>query len=1057
MTGNQEDAPAPGGIPFPVSNWERYQFVSHLGTGGMGDVFKAIDIRLRREVALKFLRWENPELRLRFMREAQAQARLRHPYICEIYEVGQVDDHSYIAMQYIAGQSLAELKQSLTTREYVEILRKVAEALDSAHAAGLIHRDIKPANIMVEKRGSGELHPYIMDFGLVRNIESVAAFGEQPTRGLTMTGIAIGTPAYMSPEQAQGEIHSLDGRTDVYSIGATLYEMVSGKTPFDSENVVDILMKLLNDEPAAPLRKLRPETAADLETIVARCLEKEASRRYPSARELAEDLGRFLRGEPILATAESRISRVVRRARKQKRLLAASALLNVVLAVAIILGYMQWAGHRQSEFAVEFEQQVQWINQTMTDAWTAPLHDIRPEEDAARRRLSAMDARLPGLGRLGTGPACAAIGRGYLVLKDYEKAHVYLKRAVDSGYRPPEVLFSLGQTLGALYQEKLLALGEKRNDANYSRQAETLGRQFRDPSLVLLRQTRSLRAESPEYLEGLILYYEGRFSDSLDRAKLAYRKTPWLYRAKELEGRVLTAEGNQYREQGKIEQAESSYAAARKAYLEALKKGSSDPSLYHELCSLYAESIALQIYQTAGSMDAAFGEGIGACDNALKAQPDSSAAYATECELYSRLADHQLVRGEDPQPALLRAIEKGKRAVELDAGYAAAYAALGGAYDLKAFADMERGLDPRPLLDQAVSCFEKALQLNPKGESTSLDSSNAYLTRAQYELQSGLDPTRSIEHAVRGYEQAIALMPDDAFARNNLGEALLVQASFLQASGKSAETAIQGAIECYRKAIAINPKIAYLYNNLGNAYTYKARSESDQDRSPADSVSLAVTNYQTMIRMITDDPLPYKGTGTCLWVLADFEIRHNADPGDALARAEAALRTALEKDADDVETHVALARVQLLSARTAAPARRQPTENALRGARAELDAASRINPGNREMLLTSAQLQSVLGEQRAKEGKLQQARDALDRGREYLVLARKQGRMAEAGAVDGVLLYQRAMLEPTTGGKRRRLELLRLAHDSLQSALEANPYLKVRYGSYLEKTAAELR
>jgi len=274
----------------------------------MGEVYKAWDKGLQRYVALKYLRFDDPELVERLFREARAQARIDHPGVCEVYEVGEEDGRPFIAMQYVEGPQLDEAARDMTLEQKVLIIKQVAEAVSAAHAAGLIHRDLKPANIKIEETDDGRLRPYVLDFGIAR---------EQEVSGLTITGQILGTPGYLSPEQARGDTAALDRRTDVFSLGVILYELLGGRSPFAGDSDAEVLVNLLEGEPL-PLRRAAPNVPRDLETVVMTCLEDRRDRRYQSARELAGDLGRFLDGEPIQARPISLISRFVRRSRRTK-------------------------------------------------------------------------------------------------------------------------------------------------------------------------------------------------------------------------------------------------------------------------------------------------------------------------------------------------------------------------------------------------------------------------------------------------------------------------------------------------------------------------------------------------------------------------------------------------------------------------------------------------------------------------------------------------------------------------------------------------------------------
>lgn len=245
---------------FSRSN--RYRLGAVLGSGGMGNVYKAHDLRLSRTVAIKLLRsdrlaTDNGQNQRRFEREARAQARIEHPHVCKIYEVGTMAEQPYIAMQFILGASLGELCQFMTREDKARIAAQVAEALHAAHQQGVIHRDLKPSNIMIEQLEDGRYWPYLMDFGLAREVEGAI---HSSTAGV------VGTPAYMAPEQARGETQHLDRRTDVYGLGATLYSVLCGRPPF-SGNSTEVLLDVISTEPSPP-RSFDKTMPRDLETIV---------------------------------------------------------------------------------------------------------------------------------------------------------------------------------------------------------------------------------------------------------------------------------------------------------------------------------------------------------------------------------------------------------------------------------------------------------------------------------------------------------------------------------------------------------------------------------------------------------------------------------------------------------------------------------------------------------------------------------------------------------------------------------------------------------------------
>jgi len=315
-------------IPESDRSFGDYELLGRVARGGMGVIYKARQICLNRIVAVKMML---PGLLVseaeasRFQNEAEVIANLRHPNIVAVHEVGAHDGQRYFSMDYVEGQSLAAVVRDhpLPARTAGRYVKVIAEAIHYAHQQGILHRDLKPSNVLLDKAGN----PRITDFGLAKRLASDSR--------LTTTGTVLGTPSYMPPEQADGKSRRLGPASDVYSIGAILYELLTGRPPFQAATPLDTILLVINTEPIAP-RMLNPKLSRDLETICLKCLEKDPRWRYQSAQDLADDLDRYLKREPIKARRINLLNRGWRWCRRNPwQTTAAAALILATLMASL--------------------------------------------------------------------------------------------------------------------------------------------------------------------------------------------------------------------------------------------------------------------------------------------------------------------------------------------------------------------------------------------------------------------------------------------------------------------------------------------------------------------------------------------------------------------------------------------------------------------------------------------------------------------------------------------------------------------------------------------------
>jgi tetratricopeptide (TPR) repeat protein/predicted Ser/Thr protein kinase len=317
--------------PLLEGTFGPYEIEGEIARGGVGAVFRAKETDTGRTVALKVL-LEGPEAgeseRERFQHECETAKALSLPGMVQVYAVGEIDGRPYMAMELVKGRSLDKVipEKTLSVNDCLVLMKSVAETIGALHEAGYVHRDLKPGNILIDEFNS----PKVADFGLVKSLDEI-------TR-LTASGLVCGTPAYMAPEQARGDGKAVDPRSDVWALGAVLYEMLTSKPPFQAENALRLMLKITKDQPKPP-RLLNIKVPQDVHYIVMKCLEKSAEKRYPSARAMAEDITRFLNGEPldIRSQGHERMQKLIATAsQNRKPLMVAGIGVAVLLMVAVM-------------------------------------------------------------------------------------------------------------------------------------------------------------------------------------------------------------------------------------------------------------------------------------------------------------------------------------------------------------------------------------------------------------------------------------------------------------------------------------------------------------------------------------------------------------------------------------------------------------------------------------------------------------------------------------------------------------------------------------------------
>ncbi len=485
----------------------KYVLLSELGRGGMGVVYKSWDSGLKRWVALKLL--TTPGSRedvLRFHREAQTAAALRHPNIVGVYEVGEAAGHPFIALEYVEGKTLSG--QKLPVRRAAEVVAQIARAVEYAHGQGVIHRDLKPGNVMIDKAGKA----WVMDFGLAKNVR-----GESQ---LTMSGTVIGTPSYMPPEQASGRNRELDRRVDVYSLGAVLYELATGRAPFRGSSPLATLEQVVNQE-VRPPSELNSAVPPDLETILLKCLEKDRHRRYPSVRLLADDLERWLRGDSIAARRASLLVKMSGRLARHRS--AVAAIGAIIVALSGITATILFVRRKKPLPPIQAREVA-----------PPPTEDAQPHFDAGRSKLAEAVAdqyrrgadlsRTERLLREAIEHYSTALtlrpdypealfdrGRANVLLGDHDAAESDFSSAIRLQQAYSDALYERGR----LYVERsMVASGRALRLPSQGRESDAWRAKAR-ADLAEFRRLAGGRSEIAQYASALLAFSENRTDDAL--------------------------------------------------------------------------------------------------------------------------------------------------------------------------------------------------------------------------------------------------------------------------------------------------------------------------------------------------------------------------------------------------------------------------------------------------------------------------------------------------------------------------------------------------------------
>jgi serine/threonine-protein kinase len=883
----------------PARRVAEFVLVEPLGHGGAAIVWRAWDLELRRWVAIKVPSWpvDSLERRERFRREAQAAARLTHPSIVPVHRVAEDQGRPYIVMQLVEGRTLAELRLPLD--KAVRVMETVARAVGYAHEQGVLHRDLKPGNMMLDRQG----RVWIFDFGLAHLFED--------ERKLTATGAVTGTASYMSPEQARGQPGARQASADIYSLGATLYELVTGRPPFEGDTFVEILDRVVRIDPVPP-RRLVPRLPRDLDTIILKALEKDPGRRYRTAEDFAEDLRRYADGERIVARQAGRLGQIYRSIRKNPVI----AFLSVVGSGAILAaGVLLIRGFEQSR-QIDRERERTAIEKTV--ALRTMREMARLSLDAALKLRRSGDTEhmrdfLPVLESAYEKAAVRAelaevdylMGRMHRALLDDTRALAYQERALgrDPLYAP------------ALY-ERIVLLSEKHSRdlrRAYDAEQERGKNQVSSPELIQLQET-ILRdcalLEKPTdpiqasdlpritpanavAARGILAYHQGRYDEARARLNEAVRLDPL------------------------IEEAWSALARAAVGQSRRAPDAASRERLWEEALAFYTDALE----QDRGYLPHLLGR--------------SELTLIRGKTIFSA--------GRDPDPDFAAAEEDLRRAIRLYGSRAEPWRRRGDVRTSRANLLVDRGQDPTSVLATAEADFHEALKREPTSAETWMRRGMAWMVSATYRINSGEDPLADLAAAEDHLGQANRIDPLNAEAWMRRGMIQYDRAVFQKEQGQDPFPELERSQEKLTRAAELNPGYSKTWIRRARALIQRSRWNLDQGMDPSADLDAAEKDLDRALRIDRSLEEAWMRKGILETVRASRRLTVAGDATPMLSAAKEHFDAALAIKKDYAEAWIERGHLFLLQGRSSEKTNKEDSRRHFQAALSDYSHALRLN------------------------------------------------------------------------------------------------------------------
>jgi hypothetical protein len=814
--------------------------------------------------------------------------------------------------------------RQMSIEEKVAAMRDVALAIQEAHSLGIVHRDLKPGNVLVERRDDGRWFPIVTDFGLARETSVEAR--------LTGADARLGTPQYMSPEQARCDIHAIDRRSDVYGLGATLYELLTGRPPFVHPSLPQLLAQVIQDEPVSP-RRLVPTVPVDLETVALKCLAKDPAQRYPSARALADDLGRYLAGEPIAGRRLPVWQRVRMRARRHRALVVLGACSLVTILAVAALGVRQWLISRaeraraaeRTVLAQQLGLEAKDIELFLRIAYLLPLQDTRPARDIVRARMHKIAAAEHDLGPLGDALVHDALGRGHLALHEWQEAADELARVSEVGLsNASELHAARGQALGELYHRALEEARHSGDPAWLVRRRRELEQQYLMPALAELARSGGSQ-DHAAYLAALIALYRGEFAVAEQATRAEATRAPWLFEARKLAADAVYGAAMDAFDRGDYDAARARLVEAEALYAQASEIARSDAELYEAAARAALQRAEIAARQ-GGDPRESLEHALGVIDRALEADPDDASAYTTKAYVLLRWYRTASLRGTgDQRPLLDRIAQAAERAVQRDARDAGAWDALGNAHVYRGSYEHFHAGDAAPWCRRALDEIGRALAIRPDDPWANNDLGVVHRWLGSALDETGRDPSQEYTAALHSYRRATAIDPAYVYAWSNQVDIHASLAGYQASHGIDPHQAVEDARDAGEQCLAVDPHYDLVLDHMAQAELSLAGYLVDTGGDPAQALHAAQGFLDRADALHPHNFMTWFHRIEMAGVVARSRLRDRVDPSGALASGRTAVVQALQLKPDSADAYVQATELDLSEAEWAIRSGRDAT------------------------------------------------------------------------------------------------------------------------------------